>query len=164
MASEESGTWRCAFLWLQEIARSGTLVCRSLAANESCCRVDQTDDRTGDERAAGASRVFRGCLSAFRTLSASEGRCQSKATHSCLLCVFALRVLCLFVVSSVLRVVSVFWENSHTSFSCMKHIHTRFLFIQDLVFRILLTTSATQTDVNPSDIGTTALGREGFSR
>ena len=42
----------------------------------------------------------------------------------------------------------------------MKHIHTRFLFIQDLVFRKLLTMSA----VNPSDIGTKALGRERFYR
>ena len=42
----------------------------------------------------------------------------------------------------------------------MKHIHTRFLFIQDLVFRKLLTMSSVKTDVNPSDIGTKALGRE----
>ena len=42
----------------------------------------------------------------------------------------------------------------------MKHIHTRFLFIQDLVFRKLLTMSA----VNPSDIGTKALGRERLDR
>ena len=41
----------------------------------------------------------------------------------------------------------------------MKHIHTRFLFIQDLVFRKLLTMSSVKTDVNPSDIGTKALGR-----
>ena len=33
----------------------------------------------------------------------------------------------------------------------MKHIHTRFLFIQDLVFRKLLTMSSVKTDVNPSD-------------
>ena len=46
----------------------------------------------------------------------------------------------------------------------MKHIHTRFLFIQDLVFRKLLTISAIKTDVNPSDIGTNALGRERFYR
>ena len=46
----------------------------------------------------------------------------------------------------------------------MKHIHTRFLFIQDLVFRKLLTMSAIKTDVNPSDIGTKALGRERFYR
>ena len=39
----------------------------------------------------------------------------------------------------------------------MIHIHTRFLFIQDLVFRKLLTMSAVKTDVNPSDIGTEAL-------
>ena len=39
----------------------------------------------------------------------------------------------------------------------MKHIHTRFLFIQDLVFRKLLTMSSVKTDVNPSDIGTKAL-------
>ena len=42
----------------------------------------------------------------------------------------------------------------------MKHIHTRFLFIQDLVLRKLLTMSSVKTDVNPSDIGTKALGRE----
>ena len=46
----------------------------------------------------------------------------------------------------------------------MKHIHMRFLFIQDLVFRILLTMSSVKTDVNPSDIGTKALGRERFYR
>ena len=40
----------------------------------------------------------------------------------------------------------------------MKHIHTRFLFIQDLVFRKLLMTSAIKTDVNPSVIGTKAFG------
>ena len=45
----------------------------------------------------------------------------------------------------------------------MKHIHTRFLFIQDLVFRKLLTMSSVKTDVNPSDIGTKA-GRERFYR
>ena len=42
-------------------------------------------------------------------------------------------------------------------------MYTRFLFIEDLVFRKLLTTSAIKTDVNPSDIGTKALGRERFS-
>ena len=46
----------------------------------------------------------------------------------------------------------------------MKHIHTRFLFIQDLVFRTLLTMSSVKTDVNPSDIGTKALGSERFHR
>ena len=46
----------------------------------------------------------------------------------------------------------------------MKHIHTRFLFIQDLVFQKLLTMSSVKTDVNPSDIGTKALGRERFCR
>ena len=46
----------------------------------------------------------------------------------------------------------------------MKHIHTRFSFIQDLVFRKLLTMSSVKTDVNPSDIGTKALGRERFYR
>ena len=46
----------------------------------------------------------------------------------------------------------------------MKLIQTRFLFIQDLVFRRLLTMSAVKTDVNPSDIGTKALGRERFCR
>ena len=46
----------------------------------------------------------------------------------------------------------------------MKHIHTRFLFIQDLVFRKLLTMSSVKTDVNPGDIGTKALGRERFHR
>ena len=46
----------------------------------------------------------------------------------------------------------------------MKHIHTRLLFIQDLVFWKLLTMSAIKTDVNPSDIGTKALGRERFYR
>ena len=45
----------------------------------------------------------------------------------------------------------------------MKHIHMR-LFIQDLVFRKLLTMSSVKTDVNPSDIGTKALGRERFHR
>ena len=42
--------------------------------------------------------------------------------------------------------------------------HTRFLFIQDLVFRKLLTMSSVKTDVNPSDIGTKALGRARFHR
>ena len=46
----------------------------------------------------------------------------------------------------------------------MKHIHTRFLYIQDLVFRKLVTMSSVKTDVNPSDIGTKALGRERFHR
>ena len=46
----------------------------------------------------------------------------------------------------------------------MKHIHTRFLFIQDLVFQKLVTMSSVKTDVNPSDIGTKALGRERFYR
>ena len=46
----------------------------------------------------------------------------------------------------------------------MKHIHTRFLFIQDLVFRKLLTMSSVKTDVNPNDIGTKALGRKRFHR
>ena len=46
----------------------------------------------------------------------------------------------------------------------MKHNRTRFLFIQDLVFRKLLTMSSVKTDVNPSDIGTKALGRERFHR
>ena len=46
----------------------------------------------------------------------------------------------------------------------MKHIHTRFLFIQDLVFRKLVTMSSVKTDVNPSEIGTKALGRERFHR
>ena len=46
----------------------------------------------------------------------------------------------------------------------MKHTHTRFLFIQDLVFRKLLTMSSAKTDVNPSDIGTKALGRERLHR
>ena len=46
----------------------------------------------------------------------------------------------------------------------MKHIHTIFLFIQDLVFRKLLTMSSVKTDVNPRDIGTKALGRERFHR
>ena len=44
----------------------------------------------------------------------------------------------------------------------MKHIHTRLLFIQYFVFRKLLTMSSVKTDVNPSDIGTKALGRERF--
>ena len=39
----------------------------------------------------------------------------------------------------------------------MKQIHTRFLFIQDLVFRKLLVMSAVRTEVNPSDTGTQAL-------
>ena len=46
----------------------------------------------------------------------------------------------------------------------MNHIHTRFLFIQDLVFRKFLTMSSLKTVVNPSDIGTKALGRERFHR
>ena len=46
----------------------------------------------------------------------------------------------------------------------IEHIQTRFLFVQDLVFWKLLTTSAIKTDVNPSDIKTKALGRERFSR
>ena len=47
----------------------------------------------------------------------------------------------------------------------MKHIHTRFLFIRDLVFRkLFLTMSSAKTDVNPSDSGTKALGRERFHR
>ena len=41
----------------------------------------------------------------------------------------------------------------------MKHMHTGFSFIQDLVFRKLLAMSSVKTDVNPSDIGTKALGR-----
>ena len=44
----------------------------------------------------------------------------------------------------------------------MKHIHTRFVFIQDLAFRKLLAMSAVRVDVNPSDVGTKALGRERF--
>ena len=46
----------------------------------------------------------------------------------------------------------------------MKQSHTRFSFIQDLEFRKLLTMSSVKTDVNPSDIGTKALGRERFHR
>ena len=46
----------------------------------------------------------------------------------------------------------------------MKHIQTRFSFIQDWVFRKLLTMSSVNTDVNPSDIGTKALGLERFHR
>ena len=46
----------------------------------------------------------------------------------------------------------------------MKQTHTRFLLFQDLVFRKLLTMSSVKTDVNPSDIGTKALGRERFHR
>ena len=46
----------------------------------------------------------------------------------------------------------------------MKHTHTRILSIQDLVFRKLLTMSSVKTDVNPSDIGTKALGRERLYR
>ena len=45
----------------------------------------------------------------------------------------------------------------------MKHIHTRLLFIQDLVLRKLLMSSV-KTDVNPSDIGAKALGRERLYR
>ena len=44
------------------------------------------------------------------------------------------------------------------------HIHTRFLFVQELVFRKLLTMSAIKAQVNPSHIGTKALGRERLSR
>ena len=40
----------------------------------------------------------------------------------------------------------------------MKHIHTRFLFIQDLVFRKLLAMSSVKTDVNSSDIGDESAG------
>ena len=43
----------------------------------------------------------------------------------------------------------------------MKHFHTRFFFIQDLVIRKLLAMSSLKT-VNPSDLGTKALGRERF--
>ena len=46
----------------------------------------------------------------------------------------------------------------------MKHIHTRFLFFQDLVLRKFLTMLSVKTDVNPSDIGTKAMGRERFHR
>ena len=46
----------------------------------------------------------------------------------------------------------------------MKHIHTIFLFSQDLVFRKLLAMSSVKTDVNPSDIGTKELERERFHR
>ena len=46
----------------------------------------------------------------------------------------------------------------------MKHIHTRFLFIRDLVLRKLLPMSAVKTDVNPSDIGTKTMGRDRFCR
>ena len=46
----------------------------------------------------------------------------------------------------------------------MKHIHTRFLFIQDLVFRKLLAMSSVKTDVNSSDIGDESAGRERFHR
>ena len=46
----------------------------------------------------------------------------------------------------------------------MKLIHARFLFIQDLVFRKLLTMSSVKFDVNPSDIGAEALVRERFYR
>ena len=38
----------------------------------------------------------------------------------------------------------------------MKHIHARFLFVQDLVFWKLLKLTAVKTDMNPSDIGTKA--------
>ena len=41
----------------------------------------------------------------------------------------------------------------------MKHIHTRFLFVQDLVFRKLLNMSALKSDVNPNDIGTEGLNK-----
>ena len=46
----------------------------------------------------------------------------------------------------------------------VKHIHTRFSFIQALVFGKLLTMSSVKTDVDQSDIGTKALGRERFYR
>ena len=39
----------------------------------------------------------------------------------------------------------------------MKHFHTRFLFIQDLVFRKLPTITSVKTEVDPSDIGTKTL-------
>ena len=39
-----------------------------------------------------------------------------------------------------------------------------FLCIQDLVFRKLLTMSSVKNNVNPSDVGTKALGRERFHR
>ena len=46
----------------------------------------------------------------------------------------------------------------------MTHIHKILFIIQDLVFRKLLTMSSVKTDVNPSDIGTKALGLERFHR
>ena len=46
----------------------------------------------------------------------------------------------------------------------MSQIQTRYLFIQELVFRKFLTMSSVKTDVNPSEIGTKALGRERFHR
>ena len=46
----------------------------------------------------------------------------------------------------------------------MRHFHTIFLFIQDLVFQKLLTMSSVKTNVNPSEIGTKALRRERFHR
>ena len=46
----------------------------------------------------------------------------------------------------------------------MRHIHTRFLLIQFLVFRKLMTMSSVETDVNPGDIGTKVLGRERFHK
>ena len=42
--------------------------------------------------------------------------------------------------------------------------HSHEILIQDLVFRKLLTMSSVMTDVNPSDIGTKAPGRERFHR
>ena len=46
----------------------------------------------------------------------------------------------------------------------MTHIHSRFKFIQGVVFRKLLTTSAIKRDVDPSDVGTKGLRRERFCR
>ena len=47
----------------------------------------------------------------------------------------------------------------------MKHIHTRFSYSFKIwYFGKLLTMSSVKSDVNPSDIGTKALGRERFHR
>ena len=90
------------FLWLQrgQIARSGTLVCRSLAANESCCRVDQTDDRTGDERRcwseSGIPRLLECCISdAFPRARPRGGvRQRPHIVVCCVCCVCCACLLC----------------------------------------------------------------------
>ena len=56
------------------------------------------------------------------------------------------------------------WQRKQGASGRMNHIRTRFLLIQDMVFRKLLTTSAVETIMYPSDVGTQPLGRERFCR